>query len=1394
MIKKKMTRKLTSLFLVFVMVLNFFSISIPVQAAQPDTVASWDYISAPTSYPIPATGGTYKDTAFLKNFKDATPSYSAVSLSINGWDNGTNTKYWQIEFSTKGYDNLILSAKTRSSSTGPRDFKLIYSVDEGNTWADVPNSTYAITGTTLNNYMSAINLPSEISNKDKVYIRFIMTSNASSSSTTVLEVAPTGTSNINNISVTGTPVSNAETVAGIEASPESGNEIALGSKVALYCATEGATIMYSINDSEFTPYNPETQITLTTLPATIKAYGMKEGLNNSVVSTFNYTQGKTLSVTANPNGGAVILHKAVMLSCETPNSTIKYSLDDGVNWNDYTEPIILRQLPTTIKAYAKAEGLLDSPISTFSFTQKVNTEYNIYFGQIHSHTTNSDGLGTLDDAYSYAKNTAKLDFFAVTDHSNSFDNALISSMADGSKSTKWLNGRDAADRYTGNTFVGIYAYEMTWSNGTGHINTFNTPGFETRDNAKYKQPDGLKQYYDLLKLFPDSISQMNHPGPTFGDFNDFAYYDPQIDKLITLIEVGNGEGAIGSSGYFPSYEYYQRALDKGWHLAPTNNQDNHLGKWGTANTGRTVVLADSLTRDNIYDAMRNMRVYATEDNNLKINYTLNGEIMGTIFESKPESVNIKVDIEDPDNEALGKISVIANGGKVVATKIVTANKDLIEFNLSANYSYYYIRVDEADKDIAVTAPVWIGEVDKAGISKTFGSTTLPIKGESFKITSNLFNNENYPMEITSLVYSINGNVINEAHDLAAVASLGAAAYSFDYTPPASGKFNIDVKMMARINGVEKIFTDVLKVEVVDPLVTTKVVVDATHYNDYVYGYYANNLNNFTTIANSQKIAVNIEKNKLTDEVLKDAQLLIITAPAKKAGTVNGISYQPQSFSDEDIAVVKRFVDRGGNLIVCGIADYQDGTGEYQTSTQMNRLLEGIGASTRFNNDEVVDDINKLNNQNYRLAFRNYNFNSPYLNGVLPEQNYSFYSGCSLNIDENSLNTGRATWLVKGYDTTRSIDSNKNVAGVSLPEGSVYALAVENLPGGGKMFIGGTVFISDFEVKVQLDNSAQLQNSNYNITLNILDSIKKVIPVTPIANVREGQKGDVYCVEGTVTAGKTPSDNAFFDTLYIQDSTGGINLFPISDGNIMVGQRVRAIGTLDEYQGDLELRVIEYSVTDISVNPIDPTLLSTKDAMDSKFGGLLVKVIGKVTRMDSQNIYVDDGTGEARVFLDGYIGDGSGDSTKAGKWDERIKVGSKISAIGLASVDPFGPRLRVRNTSEVVWIEDSPQRDDFEIITTEVPEKIIKGQDVRISIKGINYTKQDKRVALIVALYDENDKMLLYGASQQIIKVTDSATLTVMMSIPNVQGKLKIKYFIWESLDNMIPLSDMHEIE
>ncbi|MDF2591770.1 MAG: hypothetical protein K0S75_1236, partial [Clostridia bacterium] len=277
--KIKLFRKMTAVLLALMLVLNFSAGDFGVMAAASETVAAWDCTAVPASAVVPATSGALATVAELTNFKSAIPTYSTGSLSINGWDNGAATKYWQI-------------------STGPKEFKVVYSVDNGAIWNDVPNGAYTITGTTLSNYMPAVSLPAGAADAEKLLVRFIMTSNVSQGGAIV---GSGGTSNINNILVTGTPVSNASTVGGITAAPANGAVVGIGSKVTLTCDTEGAAIMYSLNNSEFAAYDPIAQVTLTTLPATLKAYGTKAGMTNSVTSTFNYAQGQVAAVTASPN-------------------------------------------------------------------------------------------------------------------------------------------------------------------------------------------------------------------------------------------------------------------------------------------------------------------------------------------------------------------------------------------------------------------------------------------------------------------------------------------------------------------------------------------------------------------------------------------------------------------------------------------------------------------------------------------------------------------------------------------------------------------------------------------------------------------------------------------------------------------------------------------------------------------------------------------------------------------------------------------------------------------------------------------------------------------------------------------------------------------------------------
>lgn len=1384
----QMKRKWTSILLTLVLVFTtVFSMPANTVSFAADAVVTQSSVDTSVVAPITKWAGSpvvtgsaiYADlnapndqldtSATITHSNAPSPTFVSGTYTNMGCNNNAAGMYYELKFSGAKYGNITLSYSMKSSGTGPKNFKIQYSVD-GVTFEDVSPTVFSLAAaSTYQNF--TVTLPEKANGVSALTVRVVIADGVSANGSTI---KAGGTNYFNQISVTGSPLISDSITAIPKASIASG-AVRLGEEIALTSATEGADIYYSVNGGTNQLYDSAKKITLSELPATIIAYATKVGKEESLKVKVSYTQSQVAPVQASPNGGAQVLGTKVELSSSTPGAAISYSVDNGTTWVPYdaTAKITLSSFPMTIVAKATQTGSKDSEQSTFNFTQRQSAGYNAYFGQIHAHTAYSDGAGTCEDAFNYAKNQAEqIDFLAVTDHSNSFDNADKASIADGSISTEWQEGHALADKYTDSTFVGIYAYEMTWSNGLGHMNTFNSKGFQSRTQTAFSNAGtALQNYYAALKTSPDSISQFNHPGTTFGDFTDFAYYDETIDSLINLIEVGNGEGLVGSDGYFPSYDYYQRALDKGWHVAPTNNQDNHKGKWGDANTTRTVVLADSLTRDNIYDAMRNMRIYATEDNDLNVQYTLNGEIMGTIMKSTPTKADISIKVSDPTDAAVGKVEVIANGGVEVASENVTTSNATLNFSVPADYSYYYVRITQPDKDIAVTAPVWVGEVEAVGIAKMSTSTSLPVKGEALDVKTDLYNNEAKDLNITSIDFNIGDKIIHSV-DLAkaaltAVPSMGTKSYTFSYTHDQVGPTTIEATVKGTLNGVEKVYKSKVKLTYADPAMVTNVIVDGSHYNDYVNGYYAGNMGNFTTIAAGKNVKVNVVKTPITAETLANASMLVISAPAKKTGSANGVNYVPTHFEDSFIQLVKEYTQKGGTVVICGMADYQD-TADVQSSTELNKLLAAIGATSRINSDQAVDDV--LNGGSaYRLYPTVFNTASAFTKGVTADQKYSAYSGCSVLLDEQAVAAGKSEFLVKGFESTYSNDTKQlDTNYVPVTKGNTYFLTRDSLAGGGNAFIASAVFLSDFEIKASLDNANDKQYMNRTIMENILESVKKSVAVSSVKDVRTGKKGNVYSVEGTVTAGTTPG-NAFFDTIYVQDATGGINIFPINEGLIEVGQKVKVVGYLDEYLGDLELRVISAEVTDKNKAPLAPTSMTTKAAMDyAANGGTLAKVIGTVTDIIKKNnvvetIMVKDASGvNARVFIDGYVKASAGSDTL----DSALKVGDNVSAVGLVSFDPDGARMRVRDRSEIL-IQGAPSTGGATGTSTQTPtgDKEAKGDTL---VETVVKTTTDAKGNTVT----ETKQMVTDKATGKALETVVAKTMTDQASGTKVSTTVK----------------------
>ncbi len=110
---------------------------------------------------------------------------------------------WNVTISTKGYQNITLSSKQKGSNTGPRDFKVQYSLDNS-TWVDVPNATVTVANDNfISGVLSNVTLPSAVNDKDLVYVRWLKSSGIGINGSAVVS---TGTSRMGEIEFKGETV------------------------------------------------------------------------------------------------------------------------------------------------------------------------------------------------------------------------------------------------------------------------------------------------------------------------------------------------------------------------------------------------------------------------------------------------------------------------------------------------------------------------------------------------------------------------------------------------------------------------------------------------------------------------------------------------------------------------------------------------------------------------------------------------------------------------------------------------------------------------------------------------------------------------------------------------------------------------------------------------------------------------------------------------------------------------------------------------------------------------------------------------------------------------------------------------------------------------------------
>jgi methionine-rich copper-binding protein CopC len=353
---------------------------------------------------------------------------------------------------------------------------------------------------------------------------------------------------------------------------------------------------------------------------------------------------------------------------------------------------------------------------------------NYYFGNLHAHSSFSDG--NADDAtkqpsddYAFAKNSLCFDFLGISEHNHT---------AAGMRLANWQPGRSQAAAASTATFVGLYGMEWGVISGGGHVIVYGMDSLIGWDPGEYQvfvpksTYKGAGGLFDILNRHGgNALAYLAHPNTT--DYNDLlnGSYDLGADNAVVGSTIESGPAFSTNTSYTNpgtslSYlSYYRNMLAKGYHVGPTIDHDNHNMTFGRTAKTRLVVMAPSLSENNLLDGMRKMRFYASQDCGAQISYKLNGQHIGSILTQAGAPI---ISVGTVTTAAVTSIKLMAGvpGSGTAATQLASSTNGSLNFtdNTLANLSqrYYFLDITEADGARIITAPIWYTRNDQARIA------------------------------------------------------------------------------------------------------------------------------------------------------------------------------------------------------------------------------------------------------------------------------------------------------------------------------------------------------------------------------------------------------------------------------------------------------------------------------------------------------------------------------------------------------------------------------------------------------------------------------------------------------------------------------------------------------
>jgi hypothetical protein len=226
----------------------------------------------------------------------------------------------------------------------------------------------------------------------------------------------------------------------------------------------------------------------------------------------------------------------------------------------------------------------------------------------------------------------------------------------------------------------------------------------------------------LIADKPKAFATLCHPKDANFQKLLTTAYNSKADDAICGVAIKNGPHKSKVKNYSANpkgtfYSYYKVMLAKGYHLGLTIDHDTHNTVFGRSHQSRTVVLSEELNREDIMEAFREMRFYASEDSNVTVDFTINGFSMGSIITDPVDNIEIDVVVTDKASDKVNTIKVLtgkpgSNQNATLLSGASVSNTSTLHVTKAVSTTkaaYYYVEVIQKDSHKIYTSPIWINE-------------------------------------------------------------------------------------------------------------------------------------------------------------------------------------------------------------------------------------------------------------------------------------------------------------------------------------------------------------------------------------------------------------------------------------------------------------------------------------------------------------------------------------------------------------------------------------------------------------------------------------------------------------------------------------------------------------